>query len=209
MRPGCFTGTVSVREAARPGGGWRRLRTPRVCSAPPNDGPDGGQRGSFVPWAHGLKMGRGRRDAGTRCSVDERRKPHAEGHEPVTDDQAPSDRSRARTRGGGQSPGGGPQAAPLTLTLRLPRHLPPARTYGTRCPPARPQRCPRQGAQRDCVGQDRTPRLLASPLPDCPRVRHPPWPHQGHWGLVRCRLRHRRLRPQGCLQPHGRPRARP
>lgn len=57
-----------------------------------------------------------------------------------------------------------PQAAPLTLTLRVSPSPAPARPCGTPAVPLPGQ----HNAQQDCVGQERTPRLLTPLLPELP-----------------------------------------
>lgn len=57
-----------------------------------------------------------------------------------------------------------PQAAPLTLTLRVSPSPAPARPCGTPAVPLPGQ----HNARQDCVGQERTPRLLTSLLPELP-----------------------------------------
>lgn len=123
---------------------------------------------------------------------------------------------KAQTPGGEQRPGGRrggrSRAAPITLTLRvsLVTCLPRGRTG--LAVPVWPAQYPLQGAQRDRVGQECTPRLLTSLLPKLPSRPAPAVATPGPSGLVRCRppaAGTRHPPPGGVCSPTARPRARP
>lgn len=103
-----------------------------------------------------------------------------------------------------------PQAAPLTLTLCLPLHPPPARTYRTLAVPLPGYVIPAPRGTAGMREQEHTPHLLTSLLPKLPSCPAPAVATPGPLGPHQTPLHPCRHLPPGAFcGPMAHPRARP